>query len=125
RVELALRPGVGRVGPDAAVGAVLVEAVAADVEVEPPAEARVRGPAVAPEVGDLPAAPAPANLLVVSEDDQPGEVAARRPGPARPAGASREPVVGGRFRVDVGLDLGVAAVDVCVVARLGRVLGAR
>ena len=87
RMEVSLCPRIGRVGTDPSTVAVLVGAVAADVPVEGPAEARVRRPPVTPEIGDQATAPAPTDLLVVAEDDKPGEIAPRGPCPARPAGA--------------------------------------
>src|SRR4249919_1955495 len=87
-VESPLCPGVGRVRADTSPVAVLVDAVAPDVTVERPAEACVRRPAVAPEVGDLPVLPAPSDLLVVAKHHHPDEVLARRPRPPRPACAA-------------------------------------
>ena len=87
-VELSLRPSVRRVRPDATARASLKRAVSGDVPVERPPEARVGGPAVAIEVRDHPAAPAPADLLVVAIDHDPRVGSAAWPVPSA-SGKSR------------------------------------
>src|SRR5678816_861012 len=84
-----LRPSRRRVRADSAAGTVLVLTVGPDVAVEAPAEGRVGGPAVAPEVGDDVVPPAPSDLLVVPEHHHPREVPPRRPCPPRAARSGR------------------------------------